>query len=92
LIPRKLTGSLTKLPRPKGYLLIWPSDLDRTVRAHFSSDGPIRTAWFGRSDLVGRAGTAGLHGGARRRVHVCAVLGTGAVANGRVRVRSTQAR
>jgi hypothetical protein len=33
-----------------------------------------------------------LHGGACRRVHVRAVLGTGAVANGRVRVRSAQAR
>jgi hypothetical protein len=58
----------------------------RTVRfERRGSDGPV---WIGRSDLVGRAGTAGLHGGARRRVHVHAVLGTGAVANGRVHVRS----
>jgi hypothetical protein len=35
---------------------------------------------------------AGLRGGARWRVRVRAVLGTGAVANGRVRVRSAQAR
>jgi hypothetical protein len=33
-----------------------------------------------------------LHGGARRRVHVRAVLGTGAVANGRVRMLSAQAK
>jgi hypothetical protein len=35
---------------------------------------------------------AGLRGGARRCVRVRAVLGTGVVANGRVRVRSAQAR
>jgi hypothetical protein len=42
-----------------------------------------RVLWAARA-----AAEAGLHGGARRRVHVCAVLGTGAVANGLVRVRN----
>jgi hypothetical protein len=62
----------------------------QTVRSEWrGSDGPI---WIERSDLVGRTGTVGLHGGARRRVHIRTVLGTGAVANDRVRVRSAQAR
>jgi hypothetical protein len=72
----------------------------RTVRSkRRGSDGPVCTAgvWTVRSgsdqsDLVGLTGTAGLHGGACRRMHDHAVLGTGAVANGRVRVRSAHAR
>jgi hypothetical protein len=80
LIPRKLRGSLTQLPRLKGYLLIWAigsgSNGSGAFRFGWSDlNGAVRTVrsarrGSGRSDLVGLAGTAGLHGGARWRVHV----------------------
>jgi hypothetical protein len=66
LIPQKGRGSLTKLPWLKGgtRLLIWVVGSKSNGSDAFRSDGPIRIGLV-RSGWA--RGTAGPHGGARRR-------------------------
>jgi hypothetical protein len=73
LIPRKLRGSLTKLPRLKGYLLIY------AVGSGSDGSGAFR---FGRSDLNGavrtvRSGSDGLIWLGVRGRRVCTAVHAG---------------